>query len=115
MAIFTWRAAVSGDWSDAADWSNDTVPTSLDEAEFLAAGNYTVTFTSADTANALLFDAPGAELVESAAGALDLNELILDEGSVELDGTNTIDITEIGAGVLTLGAAGALDGARPSE
>ena len=115
MAIITWKNAVSGNWSDAADWSNDTVPTSTDEAEFLATGNYTVTVTSAETANALLFEAPGAELVESAAGALALNEFILYEGSVELDGTNTIGLTEINGGVVTLGAAGALGGGGALE
>ena len=115
MAIITRKNAVSGNWSDAADWSNDTVPTSTDEAEFLATGNYTVTVTSAETANAFLFEAPGAELVESAAGALALNEFILYEGSVELDGTNTIGLTEINGGVVTLGAAGALGGGGALE
>jgi hypothetical protein len=67
MALVSWKAAVGGDWSTAADWSTNSVPTSADNVKFGLVGNYLVTVTHAQTANSLDFNAPGAQLVESSS------------------------------------------------
>ena len=96
MALVFWRAAVGGDWSTAADWSTNTVPSPADNVEFELVGNYLVTVTNAQTANSLTFNAPGAQLIESPTGKLTLNglltlhALVVDNGYVELDAANTI-------------------------
>jgi autotransporter-associated beta strand protein len=114
MALVFWKAAVSGDWSTAADWSTNTVPSSADNVEFDLIGNYLVTVTHAQTANSLDFNAPGAQLVESSTGKLTLNGLLVlhgllvENGYVELDAVNTISSSLLDGGVLATGRTGAL-------
>ncbi len=48
-ATFTWRAAFTGDWADAAGWTNLAVPGDGDDAELTNAGS--VTYLSAPSSN----------------------------------------------------------------
>src|SRR5580700_7639757 len=40
----SWKSAVSGSWSTAADWSSGSVPTNSDDVCITVPGTYTVTF-----------------------------------------------------------------------
>ena len=75
MALVTWKTAVSGNWSTAANWSGGAVPSAGDDVEVALIGNYKVTVTAAEVANSLHFNAPGAQFVETAAGGLVLEDL----------------------------------------
>jgi autotransporter-associated beta strand protein len=108
MALVTWKAAVSGDWSTAARWSTNTVPSSVDDADINLIGNYLVTVTLAEAANSLDFNAPGAQLVESSTGKLTLGALTVENGYVELDAANTIGSVDLAGGVLATGKTGSL-------
>ena len=108
MALIKWKAAVSGDWATATEWSTGTLPTAADDVAINLVGNYTVTVTNAQIANTLDFNAPGATLVQSATGKLTLNSFQIDNGLVELNGANTIGATTLNGGLLSLGKAGAL-------
>ncbi len=107
----TWNSPVSGNWNVAANWSTDAVPTSVDGATIVAPGPYTVTISSPDQANVLLFDAPQAQLIENAGSLTLLGTLQVHSGFVSLNEANTLNGTSaatVQGGVLAFGNAGAL-------
>ena len=109
MTIF-WASGVNGDWSNAADWSPNQVPTSGDLAFINAAGSYVVTISTADVAGLLDIADAGAELLEN-AGSLTTNTLGIEAGLVVLNRANSISAVNLSGGELVLGAAGALGSA----
>jgi autotransporter-associated beta strand protein len=109
MATITWKNPVTGDWTAASDWSI-SVPTSTDDAVIGQIGNYVVTITSADVANSLTFNAPGATLFETGTGSLSMaGSLAVDSGTAILDAANTIGggVT-LNGGELAVGTGAAL-------
>ena len=66
MTAISWRNATNGDWSVAANWSTNTVPTSADAVTISMPGPYIVTISSADRANSLTFNASQAALLQNA-------------------------------------------------
>jgi fibronectin-binding autotransporter adhesin len=89
MAAITWKG-VSGDWTNAVDWSSGTVPGSGDSVTISGANPFTLTLYSA---------APVGGIVMNAA-----NALFYDAGSLTLGGTFALQ-----AGTFAL-AYGALNG-----
>ena len=54
-----WKAAVSGDWDTAANWSAGHVPTASEDAVIAIAGNYTVTHSfGSDSAHSITLSHP---------------------------------------------------------
>jgi hypothetical protein len=109
MATITWKSPVNGDWSDAADWSTDTVPTSEDDVTISTFGLYTVTISNNAFANSLTFNASATQLVEN-AGSLSLAEgLNVPAGMVSLNAANAIGGVSVGAnGAVEFGNSGAM-------
>lgn len=110
MANISWKNSVSADWTFGPDWSTNAVPTAADAVSIALIGNYTVTISSADVANTLLFNAPGGTLFETAAGSLTTTgAFTINGGTVILNGANTIGggVT-LNGGLLAVGNANAL-------
>ncbi len=118
MTAISWNGQVSGDWTDAADWSSGTVPTWSDDVtigQFFFGIGYLVTITDDEYANSLTFNAPGlyyggAELLEN-AGSLTLfnGPLEVDGGLVALNRANSLaGGVLLQGGVLSVGNSGAL-------
>ena len=59
MQAIHWINSVGGDFTDAADWSGGVVPGAGDNAVIDAAGQYTVTLSSAETVGSLTLDDSG--------------------------------------------------------
>ncbi len=53
----SWKAATSGAWTTAANWSTGVVPTSSDNVCITIAGNYAVTITGSASAGTILLGA----------------------------------------------------------
>lgn len=70
----SWKAGISGDWSDASDWSGGVVPGASDNVTISAAGSYTVSINSSAAAASLLIENTATTVDDSAtltlAGAL---------------------------------------------
>jgi len=62
MTTIDWRKGVTGDWSQATDWSSGTVPNAADAVLIQAAGSYTLTISQAAAAS-LTLDAASAEVL----------------------------------------------------
>jgi hypothetical protein len=63
MAINFWKIGVSGNWSQASNWSLGTVPSSTsDDVTINAAGTYTVTVDRGFDVGAFVFNAPTATI-----------------------------------------------------
>lgn len=71
MAAIRWKSGVSGNFSDASNWSTATVPGSSDDALINASGTYTVESSLTRTVHSLTM-APGATL-EILNGEFDLD------------------------------------------
>ncbi len=69
MAAVTWNG-VSGDWTDAADWSGGAVPGAGDSATLGGAGAYTVTLYATAPVAALTMAAPAALFYDAGLLAL---------------------------------------------
>src|SRR4029077_1055934 len=94
MTAISWKSAVNGDWSDAADWSTGTVPTSGDDVTISSV--HIVTISSADQANTLTFS--GSALFENAGSLTMAGALTIGEGFVSLNEANTIGGVSINFG-----------------
>ena len=93
MTAINWANSVSGDWTEAADWSTGAIPTSADNVTISAPGAYMVTVGSAivihvgrlpsifPTANSLTFNASEAALVENTGELTVAGALTVDSGS----------------------------------
>jgi hypothetical protein len=103
-----WTSSADGDWNVAANWSTDSVPTSSGDVTIAAPGAYTVTISSGDEADSLLFDAPGAMLVENAGSLNMAGPLLVDAGFVALNEANPIGGVVAEGGVLAFSNPGAL-------
>ena len=84
--LYEWIAADSGNWDDAANWSDDAVPGAGDVAVITAIGNYTVTLNGDVTVEALVLgagsdtqtlDTNGNQLQFATGGLLDGAELVV--------------------------------------
>jgi hypothetical protein len=53
MAIIHWKRGIDGQFTDAANWSSNTVPTANDDAAITAPGTYTVTVSANVTIRSL--------------------------------------------------------------
>ncbi len=96
MAAVSWKSAVSGNWTTAADWSTGKVPGAADDATIGVAGFYTVSLTSSVTVSSLTISDPGATLAVAAKDSLTAGSLI-NTGTIDLTG-GILNITGSGGG-----------------
>ncbi len=91
-AVEYWVGTSSAaDWTMASDWSGDTAPNSDVDAVINASGTYTVTISTADTANALDVDDAEATVIDASGGSLTLDgELTIAAGTFELSGSGVL-------------------------
>ena len=108
MTAISWKNPVNGDWSNASDWSTNTVPTSADTVTISASGPYIVTISSADRANSLTFNASSAALFENAGSLTMAGALTVNSGFVSLNEANTIGSVTLAGGMLAIGNGSAL-------
>jgi hypothetical protein len=110
--VITWTNSSNGNWSGAANWSPNQVPSTNDIAAITNAGTYTVTLnTDSAIAGLLVGGSSGTQSVATAgntltlngAGDVSLNGRVLLSGGA-LSGTNQIKL----AGAMTW-EAGAID------
>ena len=81
-----WKSAVSGDWSEGSNWVGGVVPGAGDDAVIDPGGTYTVTISTAISANSLILSAAGAIVTETAGGSLTLaGALTLTAGTLQLN------------------------------
>src|SRR5277367_1773879 len=62
MSAVSWKSGVSGDWSQAADWSTGLVPGAGDDVTISIAGTYVVTVSTAEAAHSVTLGYSGATL-----------------------------------------------------
>ena len=100
-ATVTWKAAVSGNWSDGTKWSTGTPPGAADTAVIDIGGTYTVTVNVAATVAGLTLNAPSgqvtldlssASFVLNGPGAANANSQVRLLPSGILDGTGDLAI-----------------------
>ena len=101
MANVSWTSAVTGQWSNAADWSTDTVPNGGSAVTIAAVGTYIVTISSTTVASAasLTLSATSATLADS--GTLDMGGVFaISAGKFGLDGGT------VSGGTIEVGTSG---------
>jgi hypothetical protein len=69
----SWKTAISGTWSTAADWSTGSVPTSTDVACINLTGTYTVTLNGGGSAGTLILGGPSGAQTLAVQGAPSVN------------------------------------------
>lgn len=111
MATNTWQSNVGGNWSDAANWSQNLVPSSEDSAEIGPAADASWIVTAIDqAAGALLIDTGGLGTL-SVGAVLDVTgAMAVASGAVVVQAGGTL----VAAGGLTLGSAGRPEAAARS-
>jgi hypothetical protein len=116
MAIIDWKAAVSGDWSVASNWSSGTAPGPGDAVVINFIGPYTVTVSSADFANSLAVNGDLATLQENAGSLTIAGALHVEAALASLNKANTIGSVTLDAGAkLAVGNGGALGTAAVTQ
>ena len=108
MTAISWKEPISGNWSDASDWSTDTVPTSADDVTIPGDSPYSVAVDGADTANSLTLSNPLAALVENTGSLTIAGALTVNSGLASLNEANTIGSVAISGGVVAFSDDGAL-------
>ncbi len=84
MGAINWKAGVSGDWSNTADWTGGLLPGSADTVTINAPGTYTATISGIAQASSLTLNDTTATLVDS--GTLTLaGPLNIAAGTVNID------------------------------
>ncbi len=83
-----WIAAGSGNWEDAANWSDDAVPGAGDVAVITATGDYTVTLNGDVDVEALVLGAgSGTQILDTNGNQLQLTTCgLLDGAEMEVSG-----------------------------
>jgi fibronectin-binding autotransporter adhesin len=111
-ATITWINTSGGNWSDAANWSPNQVPTNTDNALITTPGTYTVALDVVDqVANLTLGAGGGAAGVQTfvVTNALNVNSLLLVTGGGVLDASGenagiTAAMTVANGGIFNLSA-----------
>jgi fibronectin-binding autotransporter adhesin len=86
MAAISWASGVSGNWSDALDWTGGVVPGGGDDVTIDATGVYTVTISSAEAAHSLILNDAAATIAIDSGGTLNIGStLTLDFGALQLN------------------------------
>jgi hypothetical protein len=101
----TWTATSSGDWSNAANWSDDAVPNSNDNVTIATSSVQTITYDSGnDTINEL---SVGNDHFIMAGGSLEiLTTATFNDGFIQTGGTlENGTLTVLKSGTLTGGSA----------
>ncbi len=116
MALISWKTAVNGDWSTAADWSGGVVPNGTDDVSINLAGTYDVTVSTAHAAHTLTLNAANGSLevknTLTMGGTLTVTNgsLLLDSGGVLNDGSTGSLV--VNGGTFTLGAGSTIKGGK---
>src|ERR1051325_2565426 len=98
--VNNWAAAVSGNWTTAANWSTGLVPGSSDDVFLGILGTYTVSLTnSAQTVNSLTISNKAATLAIAAPGQ---TESII----ADLSNSGKLNIDATGSGGTTVSVGG---------
>ena len=110
MAAISWKTGQSGGWGTAADWTGNParVPGSGDAVTIAAAGNYTITISSAEAANSLVLNAAGAELLDTAS-------LTIGTSFTETAGFVVLEAGSITGGKMSIAAGASLASAGASS
>src|SRR6266480_3939388 len=100
MAAIRWASGISGNWSQASNWSSQTVPTGNDDVSIDAAGSYTVNVDTNFNVNSLVFNAPAAIVNVTAARSLNVfHGATIGGGTIDGPGGFSIrDVSMITAG-----------------
>lgn len=86
---YKWIATSGeGDFAVASNWDTNGVPTDDVDAMFQTAGTFQCDITTAVNVEAVEVKVAGATLVESGAGFITAQDLIMTAGRLELDGPN---------------------------
>ena len=115
MATIQWLTGVSGDWSQGSDWAGGVAPGAGDDAVIDASGSYTVTISTAISANSLTLNDSQTVVTETATGSLTLSGALVEQPGVvedpgarvqiDFNGTTTtltVDLTSGGPLTYTL-------------
>jgi hypothetical protein len=107
-----WKGG-NGNWTDATQWTSGAVPDSTDTValEPLNESNlpaYTVDLDSAATVRVVSVGASYVTFDESAAGSITANEFTVVDGTVILDGINTLSLLSMNGGLVEYNSAGAV-------
>ena len=110
MAAISWKTGQNGDWGTAADWTGNParVPGASDAVTIAAAGNYTITISSAEAANSLVLNAAGAELLDTAS-------LTIGTSFTETAGYVVLESGSITGGRMSIAAGASLASAGASS
>ncbi len=104
MSSISWLAGSSGNWSQASNWSTDTVPESGDNVTINAIGTYTVTVDGFDPVNILVFDAPAATIAVASSYLLEVSGATIAGGKIDGPGRLwTGGVTSVTGQPLTIG------------
>jgi hypothetical protein len=98
-----WKSPVSGDWSIGSNWVGAVAPGPGNDAVIDVSGSYTVTVSTAVSANSLTLNDSQATVTETATGSLTLaGALTLTAGTFQLNaGTTTVGALTQSSGQLT--------------
>jgi hypothetical protein len=97
LSANSWKAAVSGDWDTASNWSLGHVPTASEDVNIAIAGSYTVTHsTGTDSAKSITLSHP----LTLSGGTLTV------AGNVQANSTFSLTGGTLTNATLTVGAAG---------
>ncbi|HUB24180.1 MAG TPA: hypothetical protein VL992_02040 [Tepidisphaeraceae bacterium] len=97
LTTVTWSSATSGNWNQASNWSNDSVPTAADDV-VIAQPGVTVTVTASEAANSVTVAggaSPSTLEIASAGLTVSANSqinggLLIDGGALTNGGTFTL-------------------------
>jgi fibronectin-binding autotransporter adhesin len=97
LSANAWKAAVSGDWDTASNWSLGHIPTATEDVSIAVAGNYTVTHSfGTDAAHSITLSHP----LTLSGGTLTV------AGNVQANNTFTLSGGTLANATLTVGATG---------
>lgn len=86
-----WASPISGNWTQASNWLDGSVPTILDDVSFTVIGApYTVSIGNAD-AKSVTINSPDATVVVSTSGAV--NQFNVDE-DIRIDSGNLVAVSQ---------------------
>ncbi|HEY1779614.1 MAG TPA: hypothetical protein VGG79_04140 [Roseiarcus sp.] len=114
ISQISWKAAVTGDWTDGDNWTSGAAPTADDDVTIDLAGGYAVFISSPVVAHNIWFSGPFVSLIEKASGSFTISDpaaqLFVFDGYVELNGANSFSnaLDLGGSGVLEVGNSHAL-------
>lgn len=101
------KTSGEGDWTTAANWDSGTVPTGDVDVIFTKTGTYQVDITTAVDVFEIEMHTDGVTIMESSTGSITAHNLLMEEGTLELDGANDFQTAHFQFGRVIVGNADA--------